>query len=79
MSTTAVSKPERLVALGRVRFLPSARVYTVHGRKRAHVVIVDGDHAGCMTCGDGGCDHIDAVVVARQPRQRRRARALKLL
>lgn len=75
----AVPKPERLVATGRVRFLPDARVYVVTGRKRVHPVIVDGEHRYCVTCACCDCDHADAVAESRRPRQRRRARALRLL
>lgn len=74
-----VPKADRWVALGRVRFLAGARVYSVRGNKRVHIVIVDCGHVGCMTCGDGGCDHADAVIASRRPRQRRRARSLRLL
>lgn len=75
----AVPKAERLVAQGRVRFLPNARVYVVNGRKHMHPVIVDGAYRYCLTCDCGDCDHADAVTESRAPRQRRRARALRLL
>jgi predicted nucleic acid-binding Zn finger protein len=59
-------KGRRLVAQGKVRFVPTGRVYVVAGDHDTYIVTVAGELAACSCAANGTCSHIQAVRIARR-------------